>query len=274
MTRHIVMEFGGGLGDIFYQLYQRGAYNVLNTLGPDDTARILLVTHNPYAPELFRWHPKMSQLTVQMPGYWSPADDSAMRAQLDLPAPGANAALPTMEGPIQFYPSPDDESVLAPLQGTRYLVVAPSAGTPDRFIPQDLLEQQLIPALHAQTDLPLVMAGRSYARPLPDGTDGRKEYQWDPHPGVINLVDRLSVPGTASLVQQAAGVITAHSALCLLGWLEYKPQLLLYPPTVLTAHTQNGQFDQWMFAAHRANTTHSTFTSYTDYLVTRFLQTL
>jgi hypothetical protein len=118
------------------------------------------------------------------------------------------------------------------------------------------------------------MIGRSYDRPLDDRSDWREEYQWDDRAGVVNLVDRLSVPGTGMLIQNAAGVVTAHSSPCLLGWIEEKPQLLLYPQTVLEAHSPNGMIDEWLFGILRRNTVATTFDGYTDDHVRRFVSVL
>lgn len=274
MPNHYQLEFGGGLGDVLRQLYFRGTYNVLRDMEPDATADVFLITHNPFAKELFAWHPNRDRITVHDLGYWSPAQDAEMRARHGMPAPGMNFRYGERDSELTFYPSPDDLAVLEPLLGTRYLVVAPSAGTPDRFIPRDLLVDSLLPTLRAACDLQLVMIGRSYERPLDDRSDWRQEYEWADQPGIVNAVDRLSVPGTAMLIQNAAGVVTAHSSPCLLAWIENKPEFLLYPRTVLDAHAPDGLPDDWLFGLHRRNTVATTFDGYTADHVRRFVSVL
>jgi len=46
----------------------------------------------------------------------------------------------------------------------------------------------------------------------------REEYVPQPRPGVLNLIDRLSVPGCWKLLQKAAGVFCCESAIMHLAW--------------------------------------------------------
>lgn len=261
---HYVLEFGGGLGDMLYQCYQEGAYNVLRDLEPDDTADVNLVVHNPAAPELFEWHPKRSQMRVQYHGYWSPANDEYERRIRNLPPPGSNYALPSKDRQLTFYPSPADLLLLQSLAPKGYIVFAASAGTPDRIMP-DVLQLRIIHRLLERTELPIVFVGRTYER------DGR----WEPvpidHPRLHNLVDKLSLPGTCHLVQQAAGLVTTHSSLNLLGWCENRPQLLVYPQNVLDRHVHQGLYDQWLFGANRPTTTHGLFEHFDEAWVDQFI---
>lgn len=259
---HFALEYGGGLGDIFTQLYHRGSYNLLQQLQPGDTADVYLVTHNPYARELFTLHPKANQLTVHDLGYWPPADDAAMRRIHQMPPAGMNGRLPSMPPAITFYPTSHDAVALDTVVGTRYVVVAPSAGTADRFIPCELLAAHILPGLVARGLTP-VLVGRTYDRAVHDPAIARQEFTHPDYPGVLNFVDRLSVPGTAALLQQATGVVTAHSALCLLGWLEHTPMLLLYPDSVLAHHAPNGRYDAWMAGAVEPHVRHTTFAAAT-----------
>lgn len=84
------LEYGGGLGDVLSQLFYRGSYNVLRDLRPGEKAKVALITHNPFAQELFEWHPKQAQIAVVDCGYWNAVEaDPARRKKLGLPAPGA-----------------------------------------------------------------------------------------------------------------------------------------------------------------------------------------
>lgn len=267
---HYTLEFGGGLGDIFDQLYYRGAYNVLRDLEPNDTATVLLVTHNPHAKELFEWHPKRMQFDVQDLGYWMVEDDARIRAERGLPPAGSNNYLPIKDSYVEYHVSPEDRALLNKhIKGTRYIVLAPGAGMSDRNIPWDLLREQIIPRLLEIADrFQLVAVGRNYDR------HGRSEYDMSQVPGVLDLTDKLTVPGTAWLTKRASGLVTAHSALNLLAWNERVPQLLLYPQSVLDRHFHNGKYDQWMRGALRADTVHGLFSDFTPDMLTRFIGNL
>jgi len=114
-----------------------------------------------------------------------------------------------------------------------------------------------------------VITGRSYDR------HGRSELRkWPQAEGdIIDVVDRLSVPGTCALVQASAGLVTCHSALNLLGWHLRKPQLLLYPRSAWERHIRVP--DQWAFGIGYPETVHAAFEDCTEWpqiasLVDRF----
>jgi ADP-heptose:LPS heptosyltransferase len=262
---HYVLEFGGGLGDVLYQLYERGAYNVLRDLQPGDTADVWIVSHNPHVGELFQWHPKREQLNVRQVGYWSPDQDRERRRTLGMPSPHSNSLLPAKDTLMEFHVCPDELAYVQRLESLApYVLVAAGAGLPDRNIPDSVVETIL-----NNLDCNVILVGRSYDRL------GRYEsLKGVSGPRIENAIDRLSVPATARLVQQASGLVTAHSALNLLGWKERIPQLLLYPQSVLDQHARGGRYDQWMFGAHRTDTVHGLFDNFTPDMVTRFKENL
>jgi Methyltransferase domain len=240
------MEFGGGLGDIFYQIYIEGAYRMLDTLVPQDRARVVLISHNPYVHELFLWHPRGQQIEVRSFGYWLPEDDARMRREHDLPF--GRPSYPVLDARVTFYPSTADLAVLDKLVTTNYVVFSVSAGLSDRNIPAETVEA-LATAAQSRDLLP-VFVGRNYDR------HGRREYVPAQEAG-LNLIDQLSVPGVARLVERAAGLVCCHSAANILGWLMRKPQLLLYPEAVYHRHI--AQRDQWSFGTDFPECYHASF---------------
>ncbi len=218
------LEFGGGLGDIFYRMFRDGGYGALETLMPPDRADIVLMTHNPHARELFDHHPRVSQFDIRDLGYWGPEEDASMRQRHGLPrrAPkSAPAAAP------EFYPSPLDREWIERLRGTAYVVFSVTAGLVERDVPAHLVEYTVERAL-AHSLLP-VLVGRNYPR------FNRREQRVH-RPGVLDLIDRLTVPGVALVVRHSLGVVCCHSAINILAWLLRKPQLLLYPQSVYDRH--------------------------------------
>jgi hypothetical protein len=240
------LEYGGGLGDIFYQMFSEGSYSVLQDMKVEDRATVVLITHNPHVRELFDYHPKADQIEVKDLGYWLPEQDSVMRKKCGLPEP--KPPLPVRNHRIEFYPAPSDEPVLRGLCGQRYVIFSASAGLPGRSIPPNLVEPLLRQAV-ACSLLP-VFVGRSYERLA------RMEYR-SRSSEALDLVDQLTVPGVGRLVQDAAGVVCCHSAINILAWLLRKPQLLLYPKEVYQQHLLH--HDMWAFGADFPECLHARF---------------
>lgn len=76
--------------------------------------------------------------------------------------------------------------------------------------------------------MPVIAVGRNYQNPI----EGERYEPSVEGAGVVNMIDKLSVPAVAKLVQNASGVIAAHSAVCMLAWLENKPTFLVYSSEV------------------------------------------
>lgn len=163
------------------------------------------------------------------------------------PAPPGRGA-----GAVRFHPAPRDaealDTVTREARGRPYVLFAATAGLPERDIPADLVEG--LAARVLERDLLPVFTGRDYAR------GGRREYRPRDR-RCLDLVDRLSVPGTARLLEGAAGLITCHSALNLLAWRLRKPQLLLYPGAVFERHIRPR--DAWAFGADYPECFHGLF---------------
>jgi ADP-heptose:LPS heptosyltransferase len=292
---HYYFEFGGGLGDVFNGLCHRGSRNLLDNLKEDERPTVALICHNPYAQELFEHHPKRSRISILNLGYWNLDEDARMRAEHKLPRPGGLKRLPQgPSGPVRFYPSEKDKQVLAQLDGWPYVVLAPAAGESNRNISEPLLDL-IARRLLKIPGLRLVLTGRNYQRfdrteivppPIPSpragdceagpsagrGIQGAGAWSLFCNMRVINLVDQLSVPGTAVLLQGALGLVTCHSALNILGWHLGIPQLLLYPEAVRDRHFRRK--DQWSFGVDNGKTWHSTFQEFHPKILEGFLKGL
>jgi hypothetical protein len=257
------VEFGGGLGDVFQQIYERGHYNALLRLGRDDGCHVALICHNPHVTELFDQHPSADRLTVKLYGYWLGAEDAAQRARHGLPAAGTAAAPPSVLGPVTFYPAPDDFRTLRQLdQGKPYVVFSATAGLSERDLPPGVVRQAHA-AVVAAGLLP-VYVGRDYQR------FGRREQP--AVAGGVDLINRLGVAGVARLVQGAAGVVCCHSSVNMLAWYERRPQLLLYPPSSKARHFDRR--DQWAYGADFPECVHGTFEQFGLDMTGRFLDRL
>lgn len=258
-----MFEFGGGLGDVLRQLYDRNVYNVLWNLGPNDRATVWLVCLNPYAHELFTQLPTAERITLKAVGYWGPNENDEMRRKHGMPLLGSNRFVPSASGPINFPLTAEDRQVLSVLR-PGYIVLCAGAGTPDRTFPEALLRQVVADFKEQEPERQLVLIGRNFER------QGRQEPRVLADGQVVDLVDQLTVPGAAQAVKECSGLITAHSALNLLGWLEHKAQLLLYPQNVLDHHAPKGRYDAWMFGASWSSTVHGLFGDYQRDWMSRF----
>lgn len=292
------LEFGGGLGDVFSQIFHRGAYTFLENLPDRVRVKVALFCHNPAAAELFLHNHHISrriesgQIEFINVGYLHTAEEQAAgRAKFGLPPAGEqdNGIIPESKEPIFKMTEGDLERFFnvqpsctrlagsdcrvqlqtSNLKPQTFIVFSVSAGLSERTFSATLFTETVWRVVDA--GYPAVIVGRNYDR------HGRTElretdlsFDLCKSEKVIDLVDQLSVPGTAALVQASAGLVTCHSALNLLAWHLRKPQLLLYPPFVFERHFKNK--DQWAFGADFPETVHGLFEDYQPEWMEKFLK--
>jgi len=265
-------EFGGGLGDVFHQIFTGPYWHLLRDLSPEDRVRCAIICHNPHARELFEWHPKRAQMELLNFPYWNVKEDRKYRDRHNLPR--LIVPSPFTPGPIEFYMSANETEKLAEfkkkLEGGPYVLFSATAGTLNRNFPRQLATELLtLMAKHVR----VVLVGRNYRR-------NNRRLEWraadlidsltPPSANILDVVDAFSVPGIANLLKGSAGLVTCHSALNILGWHFRTPQLLLYPEQVRRRHFVNP--DGWAFGCHFPETVHSVFENYSDALVRQFLE--
>ena len=267
---HYYVEYGGGLGDIFQQMYVHGTYSALQHLEDDEVATVTLITHNPFAHELFANHPKKAQLEVCTPGYWLPEADGASRRRFALPPFSATPYTPgpaPRHGAVTYFPTDADAETLRALfsdpraKRKPIVVFSVSAGEPYKSLPAALIPRLVADVADAGC-IP-VFAGRTYERNF------RQELRDAWVNKGIELIDRLTVPGTARLVQEAAGVVCCHSSINMLASMERKAQLLLYPQSLFETFFRPRT--QWAAGIDYAETVHGQFDEYDTQMMERFL---
>lgn len=217
------VHFCGGLGDVFMQMYQNPGYRFLQQ--HKDAADVVMKTSNPFSAELFLWHPnalniRVSHTLIESRNYSAEDMWSSPVAPVDCR--------------VEFFPKPGE----IPELPEHYVVLAAGASVNWKAIPHEGI--QMVAKVARQVGLPVVAVGRSY----PDPIEGRRD-EPEPPEGVINLIDKLSVPAVAVVVQKSLGAIASHSAVCMLSWLEEKPTLLLYSPDVLEKNLASGMAYQF-----------------------------
>jgi glycosyltransferase involved in cell wall biosynthesis len=272
--RRYYIEIYGGLGDAFNILYHRSAAETLDNLKDGEMATVVLYCNNPFAPEIFENHPKREQIEVIDTELWKPDlkgtwPELVLAAKVKHGLPLRRGALDSLpkddQIDVTFYPSPKDLEALPPT-GVPYIVLAHSAGLPDRNIPVEIVASlcDKLYQIGEEHGVFLCLTGRTYER------HGRTEVPLSSGSFDINLIDKLSAPGFAQLVQQSLGVITCHSVANALAYRMGKPQLLLYPPSVEDGHYAKG--DQWAFGKDDPLCIRSTFEKYEPQMLDRFLR--
>jgi hypothetical protein len=227
MGNFIDVEVRGGLGDLFIYFHNSTAYEEIEAMGPDDRARVTIISHNPFADEIFRWHPKLAQIEiVKSRAFIMEYDKIDLRRSVGI-QDHAPVGRPRRDlKPITFYPSPDDSALLAAeLPKAPFLAVAPTASgmeIENRNLPQEAVSRMV--ALARVSGIPVVFIGRTYQGPhAPKAVPSRPA-------GVVDFTDRLSIPGTAEVVKRCLAAVCAHSAILQLVWFERKPNFTMYPP--------------------------------------------
>lgn len=252
------IEYGGGLGDIINQIYKRYSYQFLNTLNLEDLCDIILITHNPFAKEIFEYHPKKDNFVIHDIGY------IYNRSELEKVLASKNLSMvqifnPT-DGEIIFYESETDKKEKEGL--SNYLVLAPQAGTKDRDLPESVVEV-IVNELKKETDFKIVLVGRTYER-KGKNNDLTVYTKFSD----IDLTDKLTVPGTLNLIKSSKGLITCHSSLNIAAWHNNIPQILIYPEHVKKRHFLN--LDEWSFGKDYSNTVHFSIKEFNFQFINKF----
>ena len=246
---HYILEYGGGLGDIIDQCYRDPCrYNSLMQLGPNDTAEIIFVCHNPFVTQLFDFHPKIEQLDVKCPGYCFPRARSKRFKEWGITEAPRHHPKGAANDPPKPFISDDDRRIIDELPD-RYYVMAASAGTKDRLMSPQL--QNRIIAYARSIDLPIVTVGKAYERParLPPT-----------HPeGVIDLCEKVSVPGTWEVIERSHGLICTQSAEHSMANGIRRNQMMLYPQNV------RDRYPMWKDTSIKHSYIHARFDEYREH---------
>ncbi len=136
MTHHY-LDYGGGLGDVVTMMVRQGMYEKLLNLDPDDTVEVHLTTGNPFARELFDYHPKASQITVfdhgNMPN-GTKEEKREWRRSLGLPPTRKGSRVTHPDAQVEFYSAHVDRHLIEPFFKKQYVVLSASAGRPQRKV--------------------------------------------------------------------------------------------------------------------------------------------
>lgn len=258
----IEIEMHGGLGDCFLHLHKTDAYDILSRATEDVTIHIN--SHNPHVSELFANHPAKSKIRLHVIYPWSVEFlESSARAKAGLPAKVPDR-VDRFPFPLEYYPSEEDREVLKSLP-KRYLLASFSASSNPRSLPESIYKPIVSAASRAR--IPVVMIGRSYG----ETSIPRNEVSFDA-PGVINLVDKLTVPGSVLALRRSTAMVTCHSSMNIVGWFERKPQFLCYNESTRIAHFLTDAGDTWSFGKNFPETEHLLYSQFTQARFSAFLK--
>ena len=217
----------GGLGDVINHLYWHSCYKDLEIIPEGRKALVVVSCHNPHASELLLWHPNLERMTIL---------DIEFRHELSKEEWRKSVGLGQLEcshrgggrGPVPFYPSPNDLSILEACRkkASRFVAISPTAGTPERYIPDPLLHS--IERLTIEAGFIPAFIGRSYHH---RSLHGGNRYTVSKHPilnGSMDFTNLLTVPGTAELLKMCAASVCTHSSMALLSWHLKKKTFLIY----------------------------------------------
>lgn len=257
------IELHGGLGDVYLCIHKTSAYEALSKLKAGDHVDVYINSHNPCVRELFDWHPMRKQLAIYVASRFFPEHvNEKIRTDFGFPPKIYHGPwVPRGGTPLVYYPSPEDIKVLEEqLPKKPFLLCALSASGRDRSIPQDISEKCV--EFCRKNDIPVVLTGRRYGAIFHPALRIQHLEVSVAQPGVVDLIDKLSVAGTSVAVQRCAAMLSCHSSLNLLGWFEKKPQFLCYPKSAFDRHFNNRQ-DIWSFGKNFDTTDHMLFEDFT-----------
>lgn len=264
--------FAGGVGDILYQFYTGLGYCSLEGLKEADDLLVVVSSQNPFADELFKWHASRDKFRLYWKGWigiGNPALFTAADAdKLGLPHPPYLIFDPRTgpEPPVNFYDTPKDrETVDRVCAGGKFVVFSISAGDPVQNVPLHIAERTA-QAL-TRKGIRVVVVGRSYTI-----TSKRTEQRLETKDGVIDLIDQLTVPGVARLVQRSSGVLCGSSAIIQLAWGERKPCLFVVP--AYDAARTPGTGGPYSYGMDHPECVHTTWDQWGEPVLTQFLEQL
>lgn len=261
-------EYSGGLGDMINYIYWYDAYVRLDRLSENERAFVALMVHNPCATELFRWHPKSERISVADIGFFWNMHDPVRRATQGLPEKPPPGEI--RKGDVHFYPSPSDLEKLRQFDARRpYIVLSPSARTRERDVPYPIVDN-IVRKILTHGFVPVIV-GRNYSYHFDKDMCTHEEIRPESLPGVVNMIDQLSVPGTARLVEGAAGSVAAFSVIMLLSWHLHKP-VCFFTPNPFESYPKD--HEGYFFGRNRPETLHMTFAGYSSEKCDAWLKTL
>jgi hypothetical protein len=229
-NRAFVLEFPcGGIGDIFYWMWNDGKYANLEHLKDGEFAIVLNRCRAPGIEEFFLWHPKREQIYYRdLRDFPRDSMNAEDRKALGVPEP--SGYVPMTNKP-RFFPSPEDTKLLKAWEGRQYVVFAMSGSYPEKNVPPSVAES--IADVLIEIGVEIAVVGKTYTRMVSDGSkvigNKRHEERLAKRAGVTDLIDQLTIPGACEFVRQAAGVVCCDSSIMHASLRQERPTYIVLP---------------------------------------------
>lgn len=231
------LYFEGGLGDVLIDTFRYNGYMSLSQLdphGPQQT--VILACHNPFAHELFTWHPNADSIDLRFaPQHLATANrrelDDLGRMEyicscVNVPFEEVTKGLPTFpeEWP-PIYPSIQP----VPLRATHNVLLSLDASCAWKSVPQAAIDSAIVPTILEHPDIHFFLVSRPYNKYI----HCDKEYLgWDY--SYLSNIPNLSiisptVPDTLNLLLRCDLLVTCHSALAQVSTRANIPTIVSFP---------------------------------------------
>lgn len=225
LSKGLYFEFSGGLGDIINGVITTDTLRKLDAMGPADQAVIVLICHNPDAPDLFLHHRLSAQFIILSLGFHD-CFDRVYRARHGLPPEPFFHQ--TVLNPAPFTPrfSESDRAIIEtlPARCVAFSVTASNGKGEGRSIPSRIYTNAAMACLKRGVT-PLFL-GKRYANViLDDHKPSTPHTEADPPQldGVISGIDRFSVSGSLECVRRSVATVVCNSAIMHASWRMRKP---------------------------------------------------
>ncbi|MCB1078389.1 MAG: hypothetical protein KDM63_00150 [Verrucomicrobiae bacterium] len=225
MTERPTLCLAGGLGDIIMKLYRSTGYHSLEHAS--ETTNILLVTHNPFVAELFRWHPNREHFVIfdLFHKFREYVDKGYKRGEridqifkfLGIPR---SLEIGARKLVMPNYYAPD------PVESDGHVIFQPYAGAWGRCLTPEVIKRLL--ECFSNIDRRVFVITRSYVRTRGERVLHNSErFDFD-LPDNVTWRDDLSVPSTMQLLRRSHAFVGAHSSLLQGAWMEGKATVVMY----------------------------------------------
>lgn len=260
------LEYMGGLGDVLHRLYTHDDYFRLFRMEPNQRAAVVLMSHNPGVVSLFTHLPeeidrKVDVFDLGFTTPYHPWEHEAWRHLHGIPrtsiCPGG-----LNQHSLTFFPSQEDHLRLMEIPFERYVVFSCSAGDAARAIPKEIRES-----------IAKALVDNGYGIVVVGNSKYQRERQLDGWPTVLDLTDRLSVPGTIAACRLANGVVTSFSSMMMAAWHERRPVFLLYSQWAKETYVSRGAIG-YTFGIDRETTAHGLFSDYSSTMIQKWIWNL
>lgn len=254
---NILIPLGGGIGDIL-QVYlsspaSRSNYEGDNHPPPDEfptanvdaslwlkrlaflkrmypavKVKIVIVSPNKVAKEIFEHHPFIDSVELIEPGkapvwYRYVDDEGYMHVE------GTEFMHEKLvPDPVRFYMSEEEYDLCEAAKNLgKYIVIHPFAGAVERVVISERFCRRLIDELIDEFDYHVIVVGKQSVfngvHELPEKFRYERE-------GLTSLVNKVSINASAQLTLGASGFIGTHSCMILCAWYARIPSVCLVPP--------------------------------------------